>query len=82
MTKYFEGKEEMAENLMEKIKKNRLEELITNPLNTALLCAVFEDHGEPSLHSKRIVRQGYPVYFEALLLQTKTRATRKTYHRL
>ena len=53
MAKYFEGKEEMAKNLMEKIKENDLQELITNPLNTALLCAVFEDIGDlPSTRSE------------------------------
>ena len=53
MAKYFSGKEGMAENLMEKIEENDLEELITNPLNTALLCAVFEENGDlPSTRSK------------------------------
>ena len=53
MAKYFEGREEMAENLMEKIEENGLKELITNPLNTALLCAVFEDIGDlPSTRSE------------------------------
>ena len=53
MAKFFSGKEEMAENLMKKIKEHDLEELITNPLNTALLCAVFEENGDlPSTRSK------------------------------
>ena len=53
MAKYFEGKEGMAKNLMKKIKENGLKELITNPLNTALLCAVFEDIGDlPSTRSE------------------------------
>ena len=53
MAKYFEGKEGMAKNLMKKIKENGLKELITNPLNTALLCAVFEENGDlPSTRSE------------------------------
>ena len=53
MVKYFEKKEEMAKNLMKKIRENNLRDIITNPLNTALLCAVFEDNGDlPSTRSE------------------------------
>ena len=42
--KYFVGKEDLAEKLMDKIhNEERLREMAGNPLNTALLCLLCED---------------------------------------
>ena len=42
--KYFAGKKDLAEKLLDKIKKEeRLKEMTGNPLNTALLCLLCED---------------------------------------
>ena len=42
--KYFAGKEDLAEKLLDKIKnEKRLTEMTANPLNTALLCLLCED---------------------------------------
>ena len=42
--KYFAGKEDLAEKLLDKIQiENRLKEMTANPLNTALLCLLCED---------------------------------------
>ena len=42
--KYFVGKEDLAEKLMDKIhNEERLREMAANPLNTALLCLLCED---------------------------------------
>ena len=42
--KYFAGKEDLAEKLLDKIRnEKRLEEMTANPLNTALLCLLCED---------------------------------------
>ena len=42
--KYFAGKEDLAEKLLDKIKnEKRLKEMTANPLNTALLCLLCED---------------------------------------
>ena len=42
--KYFVGKEDLAEKLLDKIQKEeRLREIAANPLNTALLCLLCED---------------------------------------
>ena len=42
--KYFAGKEDLAERLLDKIRnEKRLEEMTANPLNTALLCLLCED---------------------------------------
>ena len=42
--KYFVGKEDLAEKLLDKIQnEERLREMAANPLNTALLCLVCED---------------------------------------
>ena len=45
--KYFAGKEDLAEKLLDEIEKEeRLQEMTANPLNTALLCLLCEDfHG-------------------------------------
>ena len=42
--KYFAGKEDLAEKLLDKIQnEKRLKEMTANPLNTALLCLLCED---------------------------------------
>ena len=42
--KYFVGKEDLAEKLLDKIQnEERLREMAANPLNTALLCLLCED---------------------------------------
>ena len=42
--KYFAGKEDLAEKLLDKIQnEKRLKEMTVNPLNTALLCLLCED---------------------------------------
>ena len=42
--KYFAGKEDLAEKLLDKIQnEGRLREMAANPLNTALLCLLCED---------------------------------------
>ena len=42
--KYFAGKEDLAEKLLDKIRnEERLKEMTANPLNTALLCLLCED---------------------------------------
>ena len=42
--KYFAGKEDLAEMLLDKIQnEKRLKEMAANPLNTALLCLLCED---------------------------------------
>ena len=42
--KYFAGKEDLAEKLLDEIEKEeRLKEMTANPLNTALLCLLCED---------------------------------------
>ena len=42
--KYFAGKEDLAQKLLDKIQiENRLKEMTANPLNTALLCLLCED---------------------------------------
>ena len=42
--KYFAGKEDLAEMLLDKIQNEiRLQEMTANPLNTALLCLICED---------------------------------------
>ena len=42
--KYFVGKEDLAEKLLDKIQnEERLTEMAANPLNTALLCLLCED---------------------------------------
>ena len=42
--KYFAGKEDLAEKLLDKIRnEKRFEEMTANPLNTALLCLLCED---------------------------------------
>ena len=42
--KYFVGKEDLAEKLLDKIQiEKRLREMAANPLNTALLCLLCED---------------------------------------
>ena len=42
--KYFAGKEDLAEKLLDKIQnEERLKEMTLNPLNTALLCLLCED---------------------------------------
>ena len=42
--KYFAGKEDLAEKLLDKIEnEERLQEMTANPLNTALLCLLCED---------------------------------------
>ena len=42
--KYFAGKKDLAEKLLDKIKnEERLKEMTGNPLNTALLCLLCED---------------------------------------
>ena len=42
--KYFAGKEDLAEKLLDEIEnEERLEEMTANPLNTALLCLLCED---------------------------------------
>ena len=42
--KYFAGREDLAEMLLEKIQnEERLKEMTANPLNTALLCLICED---------------------------------------
>ena len=42
--RYFAGKEDLAEKLLDKIKnEKRLKEMTANPLNTALLCLLCED---------------------------------------
>ena len=42
--KYFVGKEDLAKRLLAKIQnEERLREMMTNPLNTALLCLLCED---------------------------------------
>ena len=42
--KYFAGKEDLAEKLLDEIEKEeRLQEMTANPLNTALLCLLCED---------------------------------------
>ena len=42
--KYFAGKDDLAEKLLDKIQnEKRLKEMIANPLNTALLCLLCED---------------------------------------
>ena len=42
--KYFVGKDDLAEKLLDKIQnEKRLEEMTANPLNTALLCLLCED---------------------------------------
>ena len=42
--RYFAGKEDLAEKLLDKIKnEKRLKEMTVNPLNTALLCLLCED---------------------------------------
>ena len=53
MMKYFKKKKEMAKNLMKKIREFDLRDITTSPLNTALLCALFEDNGDlPSRESE------------------------------
>ena len=42
--KYFSGKEDLAEKLLDRIQnEKRLKEMTANPLNTALLCLLCED---------------------------------------
>ena len=42
--KYFKGKEDMSHEFLKNLSiDSRLEELTANPLNTALLCLIFED---------------------------------------
>ena len=42
--KYFAGKEDLAEKLLDRIRnEERLKEMTANPLNTALLCLLCED---------------------------------------
>ena len=42
--KYFSGKDDLAEKLLDKIQnEKRLKEMTANPLNTALLCLLCED---------------------------------------
>ena len=53
MMKYFKKKKEMAKNLMKKIREFDLRDITTSPLNTTLLCALFEDNGDlPSRESE------------------------------
>ena len=70
MEKYFEGHEEMAKDLMEKIREKNLEEIINNPLNTALICALFEDDRDlPSTRSelyRKIIHYILRRYFKKL----------------